>query len=90
MEGADHDIGDDAVGHQRAHDADMGKAARGAAAKREPDDRPPNAAEPTFSPSSSPFWPRRVKISSTADLLEPAPQRCGRKTLPALRICATD
>ena len=43
--GADHDIGDDAMGHQRADDADMGKAARGAAAEREPDDRPPNAAE---------------------------------------------
>ena len=44
--GADHDIGDDAVGDQRPDDADMGKSARGAAAQRQPDHRPPDAAEP--------------------------------------------
>ena len=44
--GADHDIGNDAVGDQRPDDADMGKAARGAAAQRQPDHRPADAAEP--------------------------------------------
>ena len=37
--GADDDVGHDAVREQRAHDADMGKAARGAAAERQPDGR---------------------------------------------------
>ena len=37
--GADDDVGHDAVGDQRAQHADMGKAARGAAAEREPDAR---------------------------------------------------
>jgi hypothetical protein len=36
------------MGCQRPDDTDMGKAARGAAAQREPDDRPANAAEPYF------------------------------------------
>ena len=44
--GADHDVGDDAMGNQRPDDADMGKSARGAAAERQPDYRPPDAAEP--------------------------------------------
>src|SRR5690242_17433678 len=43
--GADHHIGHYAVGDQRPHNADMGKAARGAAAQRKPDHRPPNAAK---------------------------------------------
>ena len=30
---------------QRPHDADMGKAARGTAAQRKPDHRPPDAAQ---------------------------------------------
>ena len=46
--GADHDIGHDAVGDQRPDDADMGETARGAAAQRQPDHRPPDAAEPYF------------------------------------------
>ena len=37
--GADDDVRHDAVREQRAHHADMGKAARGAAAEREPDAR---------------------------------------------------
>ena len=41
-----HDVGNDSMGHQRPDDADMGKAARGAAAQRQPDHRPANAAEP--------------------------------------------
>src|SRR6185437_433958 len=44
--GADHDVGHDAARHQRLDDADMGKAARGAAAERQPDHRPPDAAKP--------------------------------------------
>jgi hypothetical protein len=43
--GADHHIGNDAVGNQRTDDADMGKSARGAAAQRKTDHRPPDAAE---------------------------------------------
>ena len=43
--GADHHIGDDAVGNQCPDDADMGKSARGAAAQHQPDHRPPDAAE---------------------------------------------
>src|ERR1700694_1066900 len=43
---ADHDIGDDAMGNQRPHDPDMGKSTRGAAAQRQPDHRPPDAAKP--------------------------------------------
>ena len=41
-----HDIGNDAVGHQRPDDADMGKAACGAAAQRQPDHRPADTAQP--------------------------------------------
>ena len=37
--GADDDVGHDAVGEQRPHDADMGKAARRAAAEHKPDRR---------------------------------------------------
>ena len=37
--GADDDVGHDAVRDQGAHDADMGKAARGAAAERQTDGR---------------------------------------------------
>ena len=44
--GADHDVGHDAVRQQRPDDADMGEAARGAAAERQPDHRPADAAEP--------------------------------------------
>src|SRR5476649_623915 len=44
--GADHHIGNDAMGNQRPDDADMGKSARGAAAQREANHRPPDAAEP--------------------------------------------
>ena len=43
--GADHDVGNDAMGDQRPDDADMGKSARGAAAQRQPDHRPPDAAQ---------------------------------------------
>ena len=43
--GADHHIGDDAVGNQCPDNADMGKSARGAAAQRQSDHRPPGAAE---------------------------------------------
>ena len=43
--GADHDVGHDAVGDQGSEDADMGKAARRAAAKREADDRPADATK---------------------------------------------
>ena len=43
--GADHDIGDDAMGNEGAENADMGKSARGAAAQRQPDDRPPDTAK---------------------------------------------
>ncbi len=38
--GADDDVRHDAVGDERAHHADMGKAARSAAAERQADDRP--------------------------------------------------
>ena len=34
------------MGHQRPDDADMGKAAGGAAAQRQSDHRPADAAEP--------------------------------------------
>ena len=44
--GADHDIGNDAMGNQGTDNADMGKSARRAAAQRQPDHRPPDAAEP--------------------------------------------
>ena len=43
--GADHDIGDDAVGDQRPDDADMGKSAGSAATQSKPNHRPPDAAE---------------------------------------------
>src|SRR6202022_2065928 len=43
--GADHHIGDDAMGNQRPDDAYVGKPARGAAAQRQPDHRPPDAAK---------------------------------------------
>src|SRR5262245_12701043 len=46
--GSDHDIRYDAMGKQRAHDADMGKAARRAAAERDADHRPADAAEADF------------------------------------------
>jgi hypothetical protein len=42
---ADHDIGDDAMLNQCPDNADMGKSARGAAAQRQPDHRPPGAAK---------------------------------------------
>ena len=63
--GADHDIGHDAVRDQRPDDADMGKSARGAAAERQPDHRPPDAAEPYLVAAIGPFWPRPIKLSST-------------------------
>ena len=44
--GADHDIGNNAMGDQRPDNADMGKSTRGAAAERQPDHRTPDAAEP--------------------------------------------
>jgi hypothetical protein len=34
------------MGNQGPDDADMGESARGAAAQRQPDHRPPDAAEP--------------------------------------------
>ena len=37
--GADNDVGHDAMREQGTHDADMGKAARGAAAERQTDGR---------------------------------------------------
>ncbi len=40
----DHHVGDDAMGNQRPEDADMGKSARGAAAQREANHRPPDCA----------------------------------------------
>jgi hypothetical protein len=38
-------MGDDAVGDQRAQDADMGESARRAAAERKADHRPPDAIQ---------------------------------------------
>jgi hypothetical protein len=49
--GADHHVGCDAVRQQRAEHADMGKAARAAAAEREPDGRALGG------------WPDRLGIS---------------------------
>src|SRR5665213_1717062 len=44
--GADRHIGHDAARHQCLDDADMGETAGGATAERQPDYRPPDAAEP--------------------------------------------
>src|SRR6202140_521390 len=46
--GADHHIGDDAVGDQCPDDADMGKPAGGTAAQSEADHRPPDTPETHF------------------------------------------
>src|SRR6185437_16285284 len=46
--GADHDVRHDVVGEQGPQDADMGKAPRRAAAEREADDRPADAAKADF------------------------------------------
>jgi len=43
--GADHDIGNNAMGNQGPDDADMGKSARGAAAQCQPDHRPPDTTQ---------------------------------------------
>jgi hypothetical protein len=43
--GADHDMRNDAMRKQRAHDPDMGETARCSAAKRKPNDGPPPAAQ---------------------------------------------
>ena len=43
---SDHDIRNDAVGDQRPDDADMGEAARGAAAQRQPDHGTADRAQP--------------------------------------------
>ncbi len=67
--GSDHDVGDDSVGHQRPDDADMGKAARGAAAQRQSDHRPAMLPSPTLSWASEPFWPRPIQLSNTQTLL---------------------
>ena len=80
--GADHDIGNDAVGDQGPEDADMGKSARGAAAQRQPDHRPPDAAQPDLVGASEPFWPRPIKLSSTEELLDGASYALSRCSPP--------
>jgi hypothetical protein len=46
--GADHHIGNDAMGNQCADNADMGKSPCGPAPQSEADHRPPDAAEADF------------------------------------------
>src|SRR6185437_6255619 len=43
---ADNNVRDDAMGEQDSENTDMGQAARGAAAEREPDHRAPNRPKP--------------------------------------------
>ena len=70
--GADHDIGHDAVGDQRLQDADMGKAARGAAAQRESDDRLADTAKADLAVVIDCPWANAVQEVQHLKLLDPS------------------